>query len=110
MVSSENRIVAFSTNKASKTQYFLIFNKMEQQNNYVGMWVTGDGYIRQELLANGRYDEARGSKKSAYTGRYKIEGNHIEYWDDTGFTASGDFKGEDTLYHAGYIFYREKKK
>ena len=26
---------------------------------YIGMWVTGDGHIRQELLPNGRYDEAR---------------------------------------------------
>jgi hypothetical protein len=26
---------------------------------YVGMWVTEDGHVRQELLPNGRYDEAR---------------------------------------------------
>ncbi|MGK5448897.1 Atu4866 domain-containing protein [Streptomyces radiopugnans] len=32
---------------------------------YVGMWVTADGHIRQELLANGRYDEARGDLESA---------------------------------------------
>ena len=25
---------------------------------YVGMWVTADGYIRHELLQEGRYDEA----------------------------------------------------
>jgi hypothetical protein len=88
----------------------ILFSTMEQQNKYVGRWVTSDGHIRHELLPNGRYDEARGAKKSAYMGRYKINGTHIEYWDDTGFTASGDFKGEDTLHHAGYIFYREKKK
>ena len=35
------------------------------QNKYVGMWVTADGYIRHELLAGGRYDEARGKRKSA---------------------------------------------
>ncbi len=35
---------------------------------YVGMWVTGDGHVRQELLPNGRYDEARGNRKSAYQG------------------------------------------
>lgn len=42
----------------------------------VGMWVTGDGHIRQELRADGRYDEARGSRRSAYTGRYTVTGNH----------------------------------
>ncbi|GAA0551237.1 hypothetical protein GCM10009415_36460 [Chitinophaga japonensis] len=84
--------------------------QMEQSNKYVGMWVTDDGYIRQELLPNGRYDEARGNRQSAYTGRYEITGDHIKYWDDTGFTADGDFKGNDTLYHGGYIFYREQQQ
>jgi hypothetical protein len=74
---------------------------------YVGMWVTEDGYIRQELLPNGRYDEARGNKRSAYQGRYKITGNHIEYWDDTGFTADGEFVN-DVLHHVGMRFHRER--
>jgi hypothetical protein len=26
------------------------------QQSYVGMWVTQDGYVRHELLLNGRYD------------------------------------------------------
>ena len=82
---------------------------MEQANKFTGMWVTADGHIRQELLPNGRYDEARGEKSSAYQGRYEITGNHIKYRDDTGFAASGEFKGNDTLYHGGYIFYREQK-
>ena len=73
---------------------------------YVGMWVTADGHIRQMLLANGRYDEARGERQSAYTGSYRIIGTRIEYVDDTGFSASGTFDG-DVLHHAGYVFYRE---
>ena len=73
---------------------------------YVGMWVTADGYIRHELLPNGRYDEARGDRKSAYQGSYTITGDHIEYVDDTGFTADGDFV-DDVLYHAGMVLYRE---
>lgn len=85
-----------------------LLNTMEQTNKYVGMWVTADGHIRQELLPGGRYDEARGTRKSAYQGRYEITGDHIKYWDDTGFTATGDFRGNDTLYHGGYIFHREK--
>lgn len=75
---------------------------------YVGMWVTADGRIRHELLPNGRYDEARGSRASAYRGRYEIRGNRIAYWDDTGFTADGTFVDDDTLHHAGMIFSRRR--
>jgi hypothetical protein len=78
------------------------------QHPYIGMWVTGDGRIRHELLANGRYDEARGERQSAYRGRYEVRGNEIFYWDDTGFTADGTFTKEDVLHHGGMIFYREK--
>jgi hypothetical protein len=77
------------------------------QNKYVGMWVTADGRIRHELLAGGRYDEARGKKKSAYQGRYWLEGDHVEYVDDTGFTADGEFR-DSVLYHAGMVLYREE--
>jgi len=76
---------------------------------YVGMWVTADRYIRHELLPNGRYDEARGNRKCAYQGKYTIEGNHIEYVDDTGFTADGDFI-DGVLYHAGMVLYLESKE
>src|SRR6478609_8606246 len=73
------------------------------QNPYIGMWVTDDGRIRHELLPNGRYDEARGTKESAYQGRYEVKGNHIDYWDDTGFTADGTFVDHNTLHHGGMI-------
>ncbi|MBX4870757.1 MULTISPECIES: Atu4866 domain-containing protein [Rhizobium] len=77
----------------------------QQPHPYVGMWVTEDGYIRHELLPNGRYDEARGKRKSAYQGSYVVTGNHIDYVDDTGFTADGDFV-DDVLYHAGMVLRR----
>lgn len=83
-------------------------NQKMQQHPYVGMWVTADGHIRQALLPNGRYDEARGTRKSAYQGRYEVDGNHIDYWDDTGFTADGTFVSQDELHHGGMVFYREK--
>lgn len=76
---------------------------------YAGMWVTADGYIRHELLPNGRYDEARGTRRSAYQGRYWIKDDHIDYADDTGFTADGDFR-DGVLYHAGMVLYREGGK
>jgi len=83
---------------------------MQAENNYTGIWVTANGYIRQELLPDGRYDETRGTRKSAYTGRYRISGNYIMYWDDMGFTADGNFSNGDTLHHGGYVFYRENKQ
>ena len=78
-------------------------------NPYVGMWVTLDGQIRQELLANGRYDEARGSRRSAYQGRYEVDGTRIEYRDDTGFSADGVFVTPDELHHGGMVFFRERR-
>ncbi|NNH57904.1 Atu4866 domain-containing protein [Rhizobium laguerreae] len=77
-----------------------------QQHPYVGMWVTDDGRVRHELLPNGRYDEARGSRESAYRGRYDVTGSHIEYRDDTGFTADGDFVDGNTLHHGGMVLRR----
>ncbi|MCC5035974.1 Atu4866 domain-containing protein [Streptomyces sp. WAC 00631] len=73
---------------------------------YVGMWVTADGYIRQELLPDGRYDEARGNRRSAYTGRYTVTGSHLDYVDDTGFTATGDVR-DGVLFHEHLVLYRE---
>ena len=76
------------------------------QHPYVGMWITDDGQVRHELLPSDRYDEARGDRESAYRGRYKVTGNHIDYWDDTGFTADGNFADADTLHHGGMILRR----
>ncbi|RMC38005.1 Atu4866 domain-containing protein [Paracoccus alkanivorans] len=80
--------------------------EMQANHPYVGLWVTEDGYIRHEILPNGRYVEARGTHERAYEGRYEVTGTHIEYWDDTGFTADGDFI-DDVLHHAGMILYRQ---
>ncbi|MDP2697989.1 Atu4866 domain-containing protein [Thalassospira sp.] len=81
-------------------------DETQSPHPYVGMWVTKDGHVRHHLLPNGRYDEARGQRESAYQGRYEVQGDHIEYWDDTGFTADGDFR-DGVLYHAGMILYRQ---
>ena len=56
---------------------------------FVGMWVTAGGHIRLELRSDGRYDEARGTRKSAYTGRYSVRGDDLHFVDDSGFTATG---------------------
>ncbi|NYZ13713.1 Atu4866 domain-containing protein [Azospirillum sp. RWY-5-1] len=78
-----------------------------QNHPYVGMWVTADWHVRHNLLPNGRYDEARGDRESAYQGRYEVRGNHIDYWDDTGFTADGTFI-DGVLHHGGMILHRRK--
>lgn len=76
---------------------------------YVGMWTTDDNRIRHELLPGGRYVEARGTREGAYRGRYEVTGNRILYWDDTGFTADGEFVDADTLHHAGMILRRRER-
>lgn len=84
----------------------MLDSESKTRQGYSGMWMTADGYIRHELLPNNRYVEARGNIESAYEGRYRITGDDIEYWDDTGFTADGTFI-DGVLYHAGMILYRQ---
>ena len=79
-----------------------------QDHDYIGMWVTADGHIRQELLSDGRYDEARDTRQSAYQGRYEVTGTMIYYWDDTGFTADGEFVNANELHHGGMVFFRQE--
>ncbi|MFF3737656.1 Atu4866 domain-containing protein [Streptomyces sp. NPDC002566] len=59
----------------------------------------------EELLPNGRYDEARGNRQSACTGRYTVTGNHIDYV-DLGFTATGDIR-DGIPFHEHLVHYRE---
>jgi len=80
--------------------------KLQTDHPYSGMWITDDGRVRHELLPTGRYVEARGSRERAYEGRYEVSGTHIDYWDDTGFTADGDFVDANTLHHGGMILRR----
>ena len=79
-------------------------SEMGTTRDYIGLWVTKDHNVRQALLPNGRYIEARGHLQVAYQGDYQIVGNHIEYQDDTGFVADGDFIA-GVLHHAGMVMY-----
>lgn len=71
-------------------------------NPRVGVWIDRHGFLHQELNADGRYDETRGGRPHAYQGRYWIDGDRIDYLDDLGFWAYGEFQG-DELHHAGYV-------
>lgn len=75
------------------------------------MWVYGSPLTEESgtFLPNGRYVEARRARENAYLGRYEVTGDHIEYWDDTGFTADSDFK-DGVLYHAGMVLRRDPER
>ena len=71
------------------------------EHPYVGMWADEHNWLRQELLPNGRYDEARGDCENAFQGRYWIDGTRIDYLDDLGFWSYGEFH-DGFLDHAGH--------
>jgi len=79
--------------------------KSMSMHPYIGLWVTQDDYIRYELLPNGRYFESRGNRERVYHGEYRVRGDHIDYKDDAGFIADGEFRN-DVLYHAGVVLMR----
>ena len=72
---------------------------------YQGEWVSADRTVRQRLLPNNRYEETHGA--STYRGTYHIRGEHIEYHDDTGFTADGDFL-DGALHQSGIVMLKEQ--
>ncbi|MDQ0364961.1 Atu4866 domain-containing protein [Catenuloplanes indicus] len=71
----------------------------------IGVWVDRNDWLHQELLPQGRYDETRGGRRHAYTGRYWLDGDRIDYLDDSGFYAFGEFIG-DELFHADFVLRR----
>ncbi len=73
--------------------------KSDQDHAYAGMWIDDTGFLHQELLSDGRYDETRGGRPHAYQGCYWIQGDRIEYLDDLGFWAFGEFR-DGVLHHA----------
>lgn len=47
---------------------------IEETKEYIGMWVTEDGYVRHELLPVNRYDEARVHEKVPIKGAIWFQG------------------------------------
>lgn len=70
-----------------------------------GTWVDESDFVHQHLTADGRYDETRGGRPHAYHGSYWVSGSRIDYRDDLGFWAFGEF-ADGVLHHAGYTFHR----
>ena len=73
---------------------------------YLGVWIDESDFLHQELTADGRYDETRGGRPHAYQGRFWIDGTRIDYLDDLGFWAFGEFVG-DRLHHVTYRMHRD---
>ncbi|MBF4588230.1 Atu4866 domain-containing protein [Curtobacterium sp. VKM Ac-2887] len=71
----------------------------------LGTWIDENDFVRQHLTGDGRYDETRGGRPHAYQGDFWITGNRIDYRDDLGFWAFGEF-ADGNLHHAGYTFHR----
>lgn len=72
---------------------------------YLGVWIDESDFLHQELTADGRYDETRGGRPHAFQGRFWITGTRIDYLDDLGFWAFGEFVG-DRLHHVTYRMHR----
>ncbi|GAA4706498.1 protein Atu4866 [Promicromonospora umidemergens] len=72
---------------------------------YLGTWIDETGFLHQMLTVDGRYDETRDGREHAFQGRFWITGDRIEYLDDLGFWAYGDFI-DGTLHHGGYVLHR----
>lgn len=72
---------------------------------YLGMWIDQSDFLHQELTADGRYDETRGGRPHAFQGAFWIDGDRIDYLDDLGFWAFGEFV-DGVLYHGPYTLTR----
>ncbi|MEV7797648.1 Atu4866 domain-containing protein [Microbacterium foliorum] len=72
---------------------------------HVGMWIDHTDFLHQELTPEGRYDETRGGRPHAFQGSYWIDGDRIDYLDDLGFWAFGEFL-DGVLHHGPYILNR----
>lgn len=73
--------------------------------NILGTWIDENDFVHQHLTADGRYDETRGGRTYAFQGSYWVSGSRIDYLDDLGFWAFGEFI-DGVLHHAGYTFHR----
>jgi hypothetical protein len=56
----------------------------------IGPWLSPDGYIRLDLLPDGRYEEAWGKRDNAYAGRYAVlNASLLHFSDESGFDVHG---------------------
>lgn len=71
---------------------------------FVGTWKSAGGFIRHDLLPDGRYVKQRGARIAA-TGSYRVEGSHIAYETEDGAQYSGEFVG-GALRQGEKLFYK----
>lgn len=114
MAQHPERVLAFVADGVAQTWNGRLLHGPDAQGNdlrdpadspHLGMWIDESDFLHQELTADGRYDETRGGRPHAFQGRFWIEGDRIDYLDDLGFWAFGDFR-DGVLHHAGYVLRR----
>ena len=76
------------------------------EDQYLGVWITADGEVRHELLADGYFHETRRCSRSDLSGRYEVCRGHINYWENTGSVSSGVFVTGNELHHAERVLYK----
>ncbi|KAB7768614.1 Atu4866 domain-containing protein [Xanthomonas maliensis] len=72
---------------------------------YLGVWVSADGGLRQQLRADGRYITIAAGSGRRQHGRYRITRTQIQYRDESGCQHVGRFVGNDEL-HIGMLILR----
>ena len=72
--------------------------------SYVGAWKSAGGFIRHDLLPDGRYVKQRGGRVAAI-GNYRVDGSQITYETDDGVQFSGEFV-DGALRQGEKIFYK----
>lgn len=82
-----------------------VSDSADATSEWLGTWIDESNFVHQHLTADGRYDETRGGREHAFAGDFWINGDRIDYRDDLGFWAFGEFRG-NILQHAGYTFHR----
>lgn len=94
-----------TANAPDRTEKALTGAATPSTSPYLGMWIDESGFLHQELTADGRYDETRGGRPHAFQGSFWIAGDRIDYLDDLGFWAFGEFV-DGILHHGPYTLTR----
>lgn len=88
-----------------RSRSYDVGSPVSETSEHLGTWIDENDFVHQHLTADGRYDETRGGREHAFQGSFWITGDRIDYLDDLGFWAYGEFV-DGTLHHAGYTFHR----
>ncbi|WP_120009887.1 Atu4866 domain-containing protein [Teichococcus vastitatis] len=69
-------------------------------------WRPGDAAARESRADHQLHVEARGRPARVCLRQDEVAGTHIEYGDETGFTAGGNFVDVNAPHHGGLVLRR----